>query len=380
MEHTFLDEPRITGVGQTLRIDKITVYAPRFPEFHYGDNIMVEGTIEEQRFVSKQNKRLIRTLVIRKPKIEAIEKENNIAEPLLAVSSFIRQRIFYFFTSNLPRNESGLLLGIVFGIKSGMDRDFYNQLRNTGVLHIVAASGMNVVLVSGFVSLMFSFLLSRRKALVLTILVVIFYAILAGLEPSIVRATIMGGLAFSAQILGRQKFSVYGLLLAAFFMLFISPNLLLNAGFQLSFMATLGLIFIRPLLDRGEWLGKIVGKYIIGEGIATTVSAQLATLPILLVRFGTYSLWSVLVNALVLWVVPILMVLGGLASIFGMILTPIGVLFLYLSYPFLLYFEKVISISAGLGRVVNLYNVPWQLIISYYLISIAIIAYLYKNR
>ena len=130
-------------------------------------------------------------------------------------------------------------------------------------------------------------------------------------------------------------------------MLFISPNLISDIGFQLSFTATLGLILIPKI----RAIGKI---WVIGNDINTTIAAQIATLPILLINFGTYSIYSVLVNGLVLWTVPILMAIGWIGALVGLIFIPLGQLIIYLCYPLLIYFEKIVDFFGKTGGVVNI--------------------------
>src|SRR3989344_9386531 len=130
----------------------------------------------------------------------------------------MRGKFIDLFNRVLPINYSSLLLGITFGIKEKMTDNFLNNLRITGVMHVIAASGMNVTLFGGFITAVFSFFLKRQLALLLSIFGILFYVVLAGFEPSIIRAAIMGILVFSAQILGRQRLSSYGLILAGYLM------------------------------------------------------------------------------------------------------------------------------------------------------------------
>ncbi len=125
---------------------------------------------------------------------------------------------------------------------------------------------------------------------------------------------------------------------------------------------------------------KVIEKSIIGEDLVTTTTAQLFTLPILLVNFGSYSLVSVLVNGLVLWTVPILMAIGGLASILGLIIEPIGRAFSYLSLPFLLYFEKTVELFSSLGGQFELKNLPVLIIFGYYCLLISIILFFRRKE
>lgn len=359
-ETTLLSEPQIVGSTQRLIANQngrqIFITLPRFPEFHYGQTLHISGSLKKRLLT---NGKTILTMSF--PKVEPVKKGKN---PLLALTSFIRQRVILLFEKTLSPNSSSLLLGIVFGIREGMEKSFSNDLRLSGVLHVVAASGMNVTIVGGFLSSLFGSVLRRQIALLLSIFGIFFYALLAGLEPSILRASMMGSLAFGAQILGRQNLAIYALFLAGYLMLFVSPSVIFDIGFQLSFLATLGLLLLKPAFFR---------KAIITDDLATTVSAQAATLPILLSNFGTYSLWSVLINGLILWTIPILMIIGGVGAMFGLLFEPLGQFILYLALPFLLFFEMIVRASSKWGGVVGIESLPWQIAVGYYFILVAVL-------
>lgn len=375
-ETRILSAPQFFSNQQRISVnlengERIFITAPPYPQFSYGDSVRISGTLQARVI---ENKKLILSMYF--PKIEANKNgKNSPIQSGLAVTGFVRQKVTLFFEKNLPPISASLLLGIVFGIKENMPKDFTNDLRISGVLHVVAASGMNVTMVGGFLSAIFSFFLKRQYALVLSILGICFYALLAGLEPSIIRASIMGILAFLAQILGRQRLAAYSLFIAAYIMLFVSPSTLFDVGFQLSFMATLGLTTIRPIFDRNKKLKSLLNKSFFGGDVLTTVCAQASTLPILLANFGSYSFVSILINGLVLWTVPILMTLGGIGGLLGIILEPVGAIFLYLSLPLLLYFQKVVSVFAQVFGTFTFTSFSWQFTIGYYLMLISLIIF-----
>ncbi|MCL5746846.1 MAG: ComEC/Rec2 family competence protein, partial [Patescibacteria group bacterium] len=245
-EATLLSEPQFTPTYQKLSVSLPsggTAYLiiSRFPEYGYGDRVDISGPIRILHRsgglrsssseggpygASSQIFKLLTdkpTYSMYFPKISLAETEQT---PILAVSIFIRQKVTELFNKTLSPDLSSLLLGIVFGIKGQMSKEFANNLRLAGVLHVIAASGMNVTMVAGFLSSVFVIFLKRQEALFASILGIVFYAFLAGLQPSIIRASIMGVLVFSSQILGRQNFAAYGLFLTGFLMLFVSPFLI----------------------------------------------------------------------------------------------------------------------------------------------------------
>jgi competence protein ComEC len=239
---------------------------------------------------------------------------------------------------------------------------------------------MNITMVAAFLNSIFTLFLRRQMALFASILGIVFYAFLAGMQPSIIRAAIMGILVFSSQILGRQSLGAYGLFLTAFIMLFISPQLIFDVGFQLSFTATAGLLYINPIFNRVGKIRNLINRYPFLEDISITLSAQIATLPILLVTFGTYSLWSIAVNALVLWTIPVLMILGGVGAIVGMIFAPLGSVLVYLCLPLLLYFQKIVTFFGSLGGILEINTLPLAFVLGYYCLILSLIFYFSKPK
>lgn len=385
---TIRQEPKLLGANMIIsakpqNYDSVSLFVPRTKQLRYGDVIAVSGkvTISKVQNVSTQNSASTPTEKvynsIYSPIITHEKAEQNL---ILSVVYSVRQQIIQFFQKSLPSVPASLLLGIVFGIKQQMPQNFTDALRLTGVFHVIAASGMNVTIIGGFLASICAYFLPRKLALIASMSGIIFYAILSGLEPSIIRASCMGIIVFSAQILGRQTLAWYGLLLTGYTMLLFDPGLITDVGFQLSFSATLGLLYIRPLLEGGEKVKALLEKSVIGEEVITTIAAQIATLGIILYYFGTYSLWSVVVNGLVLWVVPLLMMLGGVGAIVSFVFPPLAKLLLFTSLPFLFYFQTVVTFFANLGGVWQLHEVLWQFVIGYYFILTSIVLYFHKKK
>lgn len=355
---TLLSEPQTTGSIQRFYINNILVIAARFPEYYYGDKLTVTGRLEERVINNNLHKHSI--LMLYFPKIAKSPPTG-----ILALTQTVRQKIVAVFTKSLPPTQSSLILGIVFGFREGLPAGLNQALRDSGTLHVVAASGMNVTMVASFLSAMFGLLFRRQIALILAIVGIFYYALIAGLEPSITRAALMGSLSFSALALGRQNWALLTLMIVGYLMLFISPSNIENIGFQLSFMATLGLILIKPLF----------GKAGIFDDLTTTLAAQVATLPILLANFGTYSLLSVVANALVLWTIPPIMVIGGIASLFSLILPFVSHAILIISLPFLLFFERTVNLFASFGSGLKIEELPLLIIIGYYLLITSLVMF-----
>ena len=371
--HTFLQDPQINRFGiQTLYTNGLLIAFSEDKIFQYGDTVVISGIVGEKSFFSTKENRVIKQKVLDKVRVE--EKSN--PNFILALAFVIRQKVSDTFYSVLPRNEAGLLIGIVFGIRSSMEKELTDAFRSTGVLHVVAASGTNVTMVGEILLLSLIPFVKRRIAVLFTVAGIFFYALIAGLAPSILRAAIMASFAYGAVLFGRQNYSLLALLFAAFLMIIFQPNVIFDVGFQLSFMATIGILFIKPFFDRV----KFGQKFFIFDDFSTTTSAQITTLPIMVFVFSTYSLIGLVVNPLVLWTIPILMILGGLAAVFSLVLPILSIPFLYISYPLLVYFEQVTLFFAQYSFPFQLENMPLTLILGYYCILLGVMLHWQKKR
>lgn len=366
LETTLLEDTE--GFGSHQRIiarlkngERVFISTTAYPKYTYGQTLQIKGKLQIKDVERGQ------IYSMSYPEIIVLPTTNLI----VGLISPVRSYIVTFFQKSLASPGSNLMLGIVFGIKSAMPKDFDQLLQNAGVLHVIAASGMNVTIVGGFLATIFGSFLKRQYALLATIGGIIFYAGLAGFAPSIVRASIMGILVFSAQILGRQTLALYGLFLAAFIMLIYQPFLLFDVGFQLSFMACWGLIVFSPLAKLVEKKKGIFWVVIVKSDFFTTLIASFSTLPILLATFGMYSPVSLVVNLLVLWTIPLLMVIGGVGMMIGFIVPVVGQWILYLALPLLSYFISVVEFFGGFQAVTL--EMSWQMVVGYYLLLLAVV-------
>lgn len=359
------EEPRLTGRGQQFSIkdpayNTIFIRTNAKQIYHYGEVLRIEGRLHKSKYQGRDE------LSLSYPYISVERERDNI---FTGLAETIRERSKSIFESTLPPVSASLLLGIVFGTKQQFPNDFLKHLRIVGVLHVIAASGMNISFVAGAIMFSLGALFKRQISISVTIFAVIFYSVLVGFEPSILRAAIMAIIGFTASLFGRQKFAIFSLFLTALFMLFWQPGFIFDLGFQLSFISTIGILTIKPLLESG--MGRI--PKLLGEDFTTTTSAQIATVPVMLSVFGNYGILSIFVNALVLWTIPLLMVLGSLAVISSFVFAPLAKIFLFFSYPFLLLFERLVDFFGKSGWVVRTDNFPITLSVGYYLLLISIV-------
>lgn len=236
---------------------------------------------------------------------------------------------------SLPQPEAGLAAGLLLGGDNRLPEMLKQTFVKTGLAHIVAISGYNIALIAqGFVIFGIGIGLWRRQALWFAALGIILFILLVGAPASAVRAGMMGLCAFAALFVGRLSLSMNMLLFAATLMLFFQPLLLrYDAGFQLSFLATLAIIIALPLMERclpKEFFGK---SFV--EIALLTFSVELFVVPLLVYQFQNFSPFALLANVLLLPLVPYAMFAsfaGGIAFFIfpGLHMLPVAVAYFFL--------------------------------------------------
>lgn len=374
LEGVIWDEPRRTQFAQRFQLDGLTISTSEYPEYTFGEVVRVAGVVEENSFTSSTGK-VITELVVKNPRIDT-EKGSVHLQILVWMIEKIKDTI----TRTLPTNEAALLLGITLGIKSEFSKEMLDLFTATGIVHVVAASGSNVATLVGLVLYTINYFVGRRLAIGITILFIAWYSMLAGFDPPIVRASIMALIVLVAQLIGKQNHSLFALGFTVWVMLMIDIRLIYEVGFLLSITATGGIVLLKPILDqvlRIPWALK--------DDVSTTIAAQIGSLPILLSAFGNFAPLSILLNVLILWTVPVIMILGLMGSVVALIHPVVALPFLYGAFPFLVYFLTIVSYTSPLITPFTVSNFSIILIASYYVVSLSIILFLkhkvcIKNR
>lgn len=239
----------------------------------------------------------------------------------------------------------------------------------------MVVSGQNLTFVAGFFWAL-SGLIKRKLAIVLALSATIFYTILTGAQIPVLRALLMVSIAMLAQTTGRQKDSLWALIVTGALMLLINPMWISDLSFQLSFMATMGLVLITPILLR-----RLKNMPLIGQELAVTTGAQLMVIPIIAQNFHQFSVVGIVTNILVGWAIPFIMVLGFPIILFGFISESLSSIFAFLTNLFLSYFIYVVEFFANLpfsweyvGEKV------WVFWVGYYLILAAVMLLLNNDK
>jgi len=252
----------------------------------------------------------------------------------------------------LPEPHSSFLAALTLGARKTLPPELTENFNITGTTHIVALSGFNITIISSFIiSLLMLFLIRRGAAFWLSVLGIAAFTLMTGAMPSVVRAALMGILVLWAQRESRLYSITNAIVFAGALMIFINPKILRwDIGFQLSFMATLGLIYISPIFQK--WFASKEVFQLNSRGVGwrdwdirkkikeifyLTLSAQIATLPLILYHFGRLSLVALPANMAILLVIPLTMFFGFLAGGLGLVSVFLGkiaasVVFIFLSY------------------------------------------------
>ena len=355
------------------RNQEILITTTLAQSFFYGDWVVAEGKVEPaknfsdfdyQKYLERHN--IYATL--RYPKILILKSHqlNPIKEFLLKIKHGFSERL----SEVLKEPQRSLAQGILIGGHGTLPKNIVDNFNATGTSHIIAVSGFNItIIVIALASL--AYVVGRRISFWLASFAIIGFVIITGGSASVVRAAVMGFLLLLALNIGRQYSIVPSLFFAGLIMLIANPKILYwDVGFQLSFAATLGIIYFLPLLE--SFTQKIPVFTAIKILVLTTLSAIVATLPIILFNFGTLSLSAPIVNVLILPFVPLAMLLGFLS-----ILPFLGAGFALAANILLVYIIKTIGFFAGLPySSLNIEISAWI----FYLLCLAVFALYFGLR
>ncbi len=296
----------------------IAATLPRYPVVVPGDRVVVDGAVRE-RPDSPYGEYLLRVGAVGTLMSRTLEVEPAPDDPGRRLEG-LRRGAAEALTRVLPEPEAGLAAGILIGLRDRVDRDLAAAFTTAGVSHVVAISGWNIAIVAAAIAAMAG-RLGRRRRSVVTILAIVAYVAFAGASASVIRAALMAGVVLLARETGRAGRAVSALGLAATMLLISDPKLIGDAGFQLSSLATAGLIaWATPLTAWIEATGRGRVPRWLAESLGVSLAAQAATLPIILVSFGRLALLSPLVNLVVVPLVAPAMAAGLVALVGGIVL------------------------------------------------------------
>lgn len=237
-----------------------------------------------------------------------------------------RNKISEVYDRTLPEKESGILKALITGYRTGLLEETKNLYKASGIYHILAISGLHVSIFAGiiFYTLLKIIKLSRRSASLISIGIIVLYALFTGGSVPVIRASIMFAICMIGNVIGRYEDKINSLSLAGIIILLISPWFIFDAGFLLSFTATLG-VFLGMIVMPEYVKGKSRIKTKILQSIIISAAVSGIILPVLIYFFGEISLYSILMNIVVSLFVPVILVLGIAAGIAGALFINAGI-------------------------------------------------------
>ncbi len=383
---------RTDGVRYRVRTEKfidshreiqgeVYVKSELYPRYAYGEQLIIQCTIErpepiedvKEKNVFRYDRYLSRIniyAICKNPVIETTEK--NMGNPLY-------RSIFSFKTSLADTIShiwhepyASFVAGLLYGYRGGLGS--LNELfAVTGVTHIVAISGYNITIIATiFIALCKTVYIPRKKAFGVVVVGIILFVIFTGASASVVRAGIMGILVLIARQSGRRSGIGNVLMMTAVIMAMQNPFVLIwDAGFQLSFLATAGLVYLSPIVE--SWFTRVPGLFGAKESLVSTLAAIIATLPLILFQFGRLSVVAPIVNVLILWLIPWVMIAGSISVVLAYVFLPIGRIAGILAYLGMEYIVQVVTFFSDLPFAAFDLKISWFImIISYILLGMYI--------
>lgn len=369
--------------GKILVTDK-----RQWPEFQYGDSVVARGTLEKpgkietfhyDRYLSRYD---IYAVMYRGSIRYKSVASADVTPSLLRDESWQHSLFSKLFTIKssfesqinrlLPEPHASFMAGLLTGSRRGIPEHLLQDFNTTGLTHIIAISGYNITIVITVISGLL-FWLPLRWRFIPAVTAIVAFTLFVGASAAVVRAAIMGILGLLALQAQRQSEVRLTILWTLAFMLCWNPKYLwYDAGFQLSFLAVLGLTELAPLLDK--WFTRIPSVLGMREALQMTIAAQLSAVPLIVHLFGRLSLVAPLANLVVAPMIPLAMLFGFVGTIVSFFVFPIGLLIMFIGWGCL---EWIVIWTKWLSAIplasITLPNIHTALITAYYFVVLIIL-------
>lgn len=330
-----------------------------------GDGIQLVGTLSE--FHDYGNPGRMNTVMSNKAKgicgRAMISKYSLVIEPrqeksLARLAEQVRKQYEAYMAQAMPKQDAAAIFAMLFGGYQGIRPELLEAFTITGIVHILSVSGSHITLMAGTANIVGRFLhMSPRATAALATGVILFYSLLAGAIPPVIRSALMGILTLLALTGGRERDAQHILGLVALGLLLYSPLWLFDISFQLSFGATAGLLYLAPPLRESLRMKLPV---FVADSLAVTIGAQLSVLPIIAWYFNVLSLSSLLANLVIAPIVEWIIVAGLLAGLLASLLPLAGkVVFLLASVVLGLVYELSRWVAAFPGSQIYMPTFSW---------------------
>lgn len=406
IEGTVAAEPdvRDSSVRVNIRASKIVspvrekVYSgvlavlPAHADVHYGEQVRAWGKLEApQTFDTGVGRQFDYPAYLAAQGVsyelslagaESLQGAADVGNPLQAAAITIKQTFLRGLGAVLPEPEAGLAGGITVGNKRSIGAQLSQTFQSVGLVHIVVLSGYNITVVLNAAEWVLVRLGAPRLAQFgASGTLVTLFVLMAGGAGSAARAGVMALVAVLARATGRAFLASRALALAALLIVAWNPfSLLFDPSFQLSALATFGLIVFTPLLS--PRLSFVTEKFALREITSSTIATQLTVLPLLLYQNGQFAVFALPANLLTLFVIPAAMLFALIAGVSGMLLGALATPLALPAYLLLAYIIKTAQFLASFPYAtlsVGAFSAVWAVILYGALLFFAWLAHIKKS-
>ncbi len=322
LRHTLLKNGKILSSN-----GKIHLYIRKdslVKDFQYGDHINAEGKYFELQKPSNPNefnykKYLRRQEIVAQAFVNTADVnllKQTTPNVLIRWAYILKSKAIFVIDKNIPvERENGILKALLIGVKDHLDNEIKLAYSSAGAMHVLAVSGLHVGIIYMVIGLIFGFLKrignwGNFLFTSISLILIWFYALVTGLSPSVLRASTMFSLILISEAINRDSNIYNSLGLAAFILLLFNPYLIYSVGFQLSFAAVFGIVYLQP-----KFYQLIHPKYILFDKIwsitSVSIAAQLATFPLSAYYFHQFPTYFLISNIIVI-PTSFIMLIGGL--------------------------------------------------------------------
>ena len=371
------------------------IFLSRYPAYEYGDVLKVTGELETPPQLNDFDYRgylahqgIYTTMLY--PEIEVLETGQGFM-PLAWVYS-LRNSLAQNLAEVVPEPQASLAQGIILGIRGNIPQELRSDFARSGTAHLLAISGLHLGIMAGVLLSVGLWFFGRRHYLYiwLALGVIWLYVLITGMHLPVVRGAIMASLFLLAEVLGRQRSAIVALAFAAAVMVGVSPYILGDASFQLSFLAMAGLVFLFPIFRN---LGRRLTAVVFGEDgnltsaanvvvdtLSATLGAVIAVWPVVAYYFGIVSLVGPLATFLALPALPAIIVIGAITGLLGFAVMAVAQVTGWLVWLFLSYMILVVSgLAAPSITAIETGTVNPAFVWAYYFVLTAALL-IHKNR
>lgn len=362
---------------------KVLLVLPPHPEYEYGDRLRVlcklKTPISFENFSYKDYlTRYSIYSICYYPKVTLLSKNqgNPFFGAIYAVKNKFKERLSQIF----PEPHASFLAGLLLGSRGQIPKDLLEKFNITGITHIIAISGYNITIISTLFLKILSGRVSRKILFIISCFGIFVFVILTGASSSVVRAAIMGILVLLALNYGRLSDITNSLIFTACIILLFNPKILaVDIGFQLSFLATIGIVYLSPHLE--NFFRFLPETFKIKESTVLTLSAQILVIPVILTNFERISLIAPLANILILPVIPLTMFFGFLAGFLSLFWLFLGKILAFLPWFFLNYEIFVVNFLSKIPFAsIKIEKIKSYMMIIYYSLLLILFLYLRKKE